>query len=191
MESYFRSCKTRGEGEQATTGHAFLCSLYDMMSPWRMCKLTYIKIVSHSLYLHCAYDIRLDICSVLFNSFILSDAYVHHQTRPPLVLIMPCHLFSTWWHHQMETFSTLLALGAGNLPVPVNSSHKGQWCRALMFSLICTRVNNLEAGDLRRNPAHYDVTVMTKPLTEPLLVHWDLWKHISIKYRSNHTNEEN
>ena len=47
---------------------------------------------------------------------------------------------------------------------PVNSPHKGQWRRALMFSLINTRingwVNNGEAGDLRRHHAHYDVTVM-------------------------------
>ena len=47
---------------------------------------------------------------------------------------------------------------------PVNSLHKGQWRGALMFSLICTRingsVNNREAGDLRRHRAHYDVTVM-------------------------------
>ena len=54
----------------------------------------------------------------------------------------------------METFSALLALCAGNSPVPVNSPHKGQWRGALMFSLICARmsdwVNNCEAGDLRR-----------------------------------------
>ena len=41
-----------------------------------------------------------------------------------------------WWRHQMETFSALLALCAGNSPVPVNSQHKGQWRGALMFSLI-------------------------------------------------------
>ena len=47
---------------------------------------------------------------------------------------------------------------------PVNSPHKGQWRGALMFSLICTSindwVNNREAGDLRRNDVHYDVIVM-------------------------------
>ena len=47
---------------------------------------------------------------------------------------------------------------------PVNSPHKGQWRGALMFSLICARingwVNNGEAGDLRRHRAHYDVIVM-------------------------------
>ena len=52
----------------------------------------------------------------------------------------------------------------GNSPVPVNSPHQVQWRGALMFSLICTRingwVNNGEAGDLRRNRDHYDVTVM-------------------------------
>ena len=46
----------------------------------------------------------------------------------------------------------------------VNSLHKGQWCRALMFSLICAWindwVNNHEAGGLRCHLAHYDVTGM-------------------------------
>ena len=47
---------------------------------------------------------------------------------------------------------------------PVNSPHKGQWHRALIFSLICawinSWVNNRDAGDLRRHRAHYDVNVM-------------------------------
>ena len=47
---------------------------------------------------------------------------------------------------------------------PVNSLHKGQWRWALMFSLICARmngwVNSGEAGDLRRHRVHYDVIVM-------------------------------
>ena len=62
------------------------------------------------------------------------------------------------WRHQMETFSALLALFAGNSP------HKGQWRVALMFSLICTWthgwVNNRDSGELRCHCAHYDVTVM-------------------------------
>ena len=70
----------------------------------------------------------------------------------------------TWWRHQMETFSALLDLCAGNSPVPVNSPHKGQRRGTLMFSLICARindrVNNREAGDLRRHRGHYDVIVM-------------------------------
>ena len=46
----------------------------------------------------------------------------------------------------------------------VNFPHKGQWRGALMFTLICARmngwVNNREAGDLRRYRVHYDVIVM-------------------------------
>ena len=46
----------------------------------------------------------------------------------------------------------------------VNSPHKGQWCGALMFSLICVWINSWvdshEIGDLRRHRAHYDVSVL-------------------------------
>ena len=47
---------------------------------------------------------------------------------------------------------------------PVNSPHKDQWRGALMFSLICARINGWvndgEAGGLRRHRTHYDVIVM-------------------------------
>ena len=62
------------------------------------------------------------------------------------------------------TFSTLLAIGAGNSPVTMNFPHKGQWQGALVFSLICTWingwVNNRGAGDLRPHRTHYDGVVM-------------------------------
>ena len=52
----------------------------------------------------------------------------------------------------------------------VNSSHKGQWRGALMFSLICACtngwVNNGGAGDLRHHRAHYDATVMNCSMGE-------------------------
>ena len=73
-------------------------------------------------------------------------------------------LYLTWWRHQMETFSALLALCAGNSPIPVNSPHKGQWRGARMFSFIYAWindwVNNREAGNLRRQHGHYDVILM-------------------------------
>ena len=49
----------------------------------------------------------------------------------------------------METFSALLAICAGNSPVP--SEFPAQWPVTRSFR---------EAGDLRRYRAHYDVTVM-------------------------------
>ena len=67
------------------------------------------------------------------------------------------------WKH----FSRYWPFVRGIHRFPVNSPHKGQWRGALMFSLICTRingwVNNGEAGDLRRYRAHCDVTVV-KPV---------------------------
>ena len=59
---------------------------------------------------------------------------------------------------------------------PVNSQHKGQWRRALMFSLICGWINdwanNRENGDLRRYRAHYDVIIMASvPVKRP----WNIW----------------
>ena len=54
----------------------------------------------------------------------------------------------------------------------VNSPHKGQRRGALVFSLICARinawVNNREAGDLRCHRAHYDVTIMKKRHDVPI-----------------------
>ena len=65
----------------------------------------------------------------------------------------------------METFSALLAFCAGNSPVTGEfPAHKGQWRGVLMFSVICSWINDWvntrEAGDLRRHRAHYDVRVM-------------------------------
>ena len=76
-----------------------------------------------------------------------------------------------WWRHQMETFSSLLAICGreftGHRWIPrTKASDAGLW----FFSLICPWingwVNNREAGDLRRHCAHYDTTVMDRiPVT--------------------------
>ena len=70
----------------------------------------------------------------------------------------------TWWRHQWKHFPRYWPFVRGIHRSPVNSPHKGQWRGALMFSLICARindwVNNREAGDLRRHRGHYDVIVM-------------------------------
>ena len=75
----------------------------------------------------------------------------------------------SWWRHQRETFSALLAVCEGNPLVSGGSPHKGQWRGDLMFSLIFPWTNdwatNRDADDLRLHPAHYDVTVMCYPTT--------------------------
>ena len=75
------------------------------------------------------------------------------------------HMFACW-RHQMETSSALLAFVRWIYRSPVNSPNKGQWRGALMFLLVCAwtngSANNRDASDLRRNRAHYDVTVMDR-----------------------------
>ena len=70
-----------------------------------------------------------------------------------------------WWRHQMETFSALLYIWAGNSPVTGKLYEQMPVTRSFVVSLICAWindwVNNREAGDLRRHRAHYDVTIMT------------------------------
>ena len=72
-----------------------------------------------------------------------------------------------WWRHQMETFSALLVLCAGNSPVTGEFPAQRPVTRSFDVSLICARingwVNNVEAGDLRGQCVHYDVIVMDWP----------------------------
>ena len=124
------------------------------------------------------------------------------------------HLFQcnySWWRHQMETFPRYWPFVRGIHRWPVNSSNKGQWRRALMFSLICAWmngwVNNHEAGDLRRHLTHYDVIVMWDMpisgapcslavwfrLTKPIcawIFHWKLTNKGLFLWQYQHMNFE-
>ena len=83
----------------------------------------------------------------------------------------------------METHSALLAFCAGNSQVTGEFTAQSQWRGALIFSLIYawtnTWANNEDAGDLRRNCAHYDVIVInthTPAVTE--------WANSSYKWNA-------
>ena len=109
----------------------------------------------------------------VFNQILITQIHKNSTTNVNKIFNKRCTyllrscctiLYRSWWRHQMKTFSALLAICAGNSPVPGISPHKGQWRGALMFSLICVWingwVNNRQAGDLRRYRVHYDVIVM-------------------------------
>ena len=70
---------------------------------------------------------------------------------------------AAWWRHQMEAFSALLTLYAGNSPVTGECPSQRPVTRSLdVFDL---RLNkrlsaNGEAGDYRRQRTHDDVIVM-------------------------------
>ena len=67
----------------------------------------------------------------------------------------------------METFSALLAICAGNSPVPAEFPAQRPVTRSfyVFFDLRLNKQLNKLAGDLRRYRAHYDVTV---------LIHYDM-----------------
>ena len=71
-----------------------------------------------------------------------------------------CHDDVIKWKHFLRYWPFMRGIHRS----PMKSPHKGQWRGALMFSLICVCINgwlnNRVAGDLRRNLAHSDITVM-------------------------------
>ena len=87
----------------------------------------------------------------------------------------------TWWRHQMETFSAILALCAGNSSVTGEFPSPKASDMELKCILICawikSWVNNRDADDLRRYHAHYDVIAMQAVefrfhVTEHCLHYW-------------------
>ena len=101
--------------------------------------------------------------------------------RPGYWSNLPCDWPSTAWayseqetengpwsmsyYNELVKHSLHMMMSSNGNIFGVTGLHKGKWCGALMFSLICTWikvwVNNREAGDLRHQLAHYDVTVMS------------------------------
>ena len=71
---------------------------------------------------------------------------------------------STWWRHQMETFSALLAICAGNSPVPGEFPAQMPVTQSfdVFFDLRLNRRLSKQSWGwwLRRYRAHYDVIVM-------------------------------
>ena len=75
----------------------------------------------------------------------------------------------THWSDQRKPQSSMsLAFVRGIHRSPVDSPHKGQWHRALRFSLIYAWTNdwanNRDAGNFRCHGTHYDATVMIMTL---------------------------
>ena len=123
-------------------------------------------------------------CSVQQQEFINVLHYLRFVRRinrcqvvsPPKepAVLKACALYGiimetiTWWRHQMETFSALLTLCAGNSPfyrrIPLTKASDAELWFFFMFSLIYvwtnSWVNNRDTGDLRCHRAHYDVIVM-------------------------------
>ena len=75
--------------------------------------------------------------TIMLTSFLLVTDPLSSRPKPGEKRI----LVISWWRHQVETFSALLALLLGIHRWQVNFPHKGQWRGALMFYLICAWIN--------------------------------------------------
>ena len=87
---------------------------------------------------------------------------VAHTTLHPVHIVeVNVSLPRSWWRHQMETFSALLAICAGNSPVSGEFPAQRPVTRSFdVFFDVRVWVNTREAGHLRRYRIHYDVIVM-------------------------------
>ena len=116
------------------------------------------------------------------NEVILYDTGQLTNSKPNDPEDMSSVQIITWWRHQMETFSALLAICAGNSPVSGEFPAQRPVTRSFdVFFGLCPIndwVNNREAGDLRRSRAHYDVIVMTRDTPSNASDH--LCKHNSV-----------
>ena len=90
---------------------------------------------------------------LLFN---IDSHFIKIMSALLLVHVLPQsfhRLKWSWWRHQMEALSALLAFCEGNSPVTGESPHTGQWRGAFMFSLFCAwthgSANLRDAGNLR------------------------------------------
>ena len=156
-----------------------------MSTPWQWCRESSKwnrQIIRQILNFFC-FDIVIHNAVETWSHFITE--HWSHATNIRPVIEGPFFLFSSidrgWCHGLDCTYGNYLCAHHDDVikwkhfprywpfvrgihRSPVNSPHKGQWRRALMFSLICVWingwVNNREAGDLRRYRLHYDVIVM-------------------------------
>ena len=145
---------------------------------WRFCDYTWQKSARLYLARKLILEWRYNSLSGLQqrNTALLTPSEWNH--RPPVK-----HDDVIKWKH----FPLYWPFVRGIHRPPVNSPHKGQWRGALVFSLICTRingwVNNGEAGDLRRHQAHYDVIVMKMSALHAVTMEQNTQKYATTEIR--------
>ena len=106
-----------------------------------------------------AYDIY-DFTLTLFQGLVVQITASYRYCFVFFIwIIIP---LSAWWRHQMETFSALLAIFAGNSPVSGEFPAQRPVTRSfdIFFDLHLNKRLSKQAGDLRCYRAHYDVSVM-------------------------------
>ena len=103
-------------------------------------------------------DCRVEFKNRIFDQHVLT-LYIFWDVHKHVLAL--CHNDVFKWKHFLRYWPFVPGIHRPS----VNSPHKGQWRGALVFPLICAWingwVNNRKVGDVRRQCAHYYVTVMT------------------------------
>ena len=130
-------------------------------------------------------------------SRVLQTKPVNHLWCNELYMTYKIHKQNHDWHDDVikwKHFPRYWPFVWGIYRSPVNSPHKGQWRGALMFPLICARingrVNHREAGDLRRHHAHYVAIVLVKTVTKPIPIDLPKFIHVQIVRNNYRTCQE-
>ena len=109
----------------------------------------------YEMYTHYIRQVVDDSHECMSSLALLLFQCFHYNAIVPVI-----HDIVIKWKH----FPRNWPLARGIHRSPVDSPHKWQWHGALMSSLIPAltdgSANNLDAGDLRRQHAHYNFTVM-------------------------------
>ena len=132
--------------------------------------ITYIPWVNMSAWLN-----PMEAVSILMTPFMWSSYHIKKKTWT-ICTILSCMFYDRLgisfshddiikWKHFPYNWPFVRGINWS----PVNSSHKGQWRRALVFSLIYAWANrwanNGDTIDLRCHSTHYDISVMKSPHT--------------------------
>ena len=117
---------------------------------------TYIRSPVHRViwYCWCKFD---SICGVGLDKYLIRlDIPLWHTLNKQILLKLRYHADVIKWKY----FPCYWPFERGIQRSPVNSPHKDQWRRALMFPSISAWANKRDAGDLVRHRAHDDVILM-------------------------------
>ena len=106
--------------------------LYNILS--YICQ-PYIFACTYCIYLHAIYFIVIYSRTLAHVATVI--CWLYPTFLPCLILSYIMHAMNSWWRHQMETFSALLAVCAGNSPVTGEFPSQRPVTWSLMFSLIC------------------------------------------------------
>ena len=139
--------------------HRLLCSLVhsdslNHLNYYNMCRLDYAMMLSATLWAPTRYETvskhHAEIVKYWGNSEIPGKLRKYRN--------------NSWWRHQLETFSAILAFCVGNSPVigefPAQRPVTRSFYVFFDLGLYKCLTNNREASDLRRHRTHYTGIVM-------------------------------